>query len=106
MGPNNNKPALKEPHLMEKARLLLLTSPQTGPEIRMATERACLETVKGLLSGVNQGLRGPVVRPGPRRGHGCLGNGPAVYFVAGSRLTLLWKCSFPTMRKDPSLWCP
>lgn len=27
----------------------------------MATRKACLETVRGLLSGVNQGLRGPVV---------------------------------------------
>lgn len=31
---------------------------------------------------------------------GCLGNGPGVYFVADSRLTLFCKCSFPTMSKD------
>lgn len=105
MGQNNNKPALKEPNLMASS-FFLLTSLQTGPETRMATERACPETVEGLLSEVNQGLRGPVGRRGPRWGHGCLDDGPAVYFVAGSRLTLLCKCSFPTMREDPSLWCP
>lgn len=33
----------------------------------------------------------------------CLGNGPAVYFVAGSRLTLFLKCSFPTAGKDAPL---
>lgn len=63
------------------------------------------KTAQELLGGVNWGGEG-LWRA---LSHGRLwlpSNDPGVYFVAGSRLTLFCKCSFPTMSKDAPLWSP